>query len=353
MCIGWARREFARPTTDWTRASKSRSTLFFFGQHFTLRVQRNSAASVSRQLLVLGFQSASVLREGQDQINRDSSVLLLLLLLLDSASRLEDFFGGFCYWLVVLLSAAVVSHVHPLYGGEGSFRLDPASPAFFLFFSFLLRHRRSQDKLFGFACRVDRKQLAALSRALLQFSHSVFVSPRQRIASSRSGGHPTPLSRLCRSAETGIVHSASAVDTVRTEWPAPLSPNRRRHELGRPLTYLVAQCVCDFYLIWLKRQKSSEQRHKTFFHDGYERLRHGAFLVHFGRSGRHRPGQRITRRDVCPAPSFAQRYELLHLFHVLLRTHHRNYRSTRFRQLRRVSGKKKQNPITIDRIHFT
>jgi hypothetical protein len=25
---------------------------------------------------------------------------------------------------------------------------------------------------------------------------------------------------------------------------------------------------------------------------------------------------------------------------VLLRTHHRNYRSTRFRQLRRVSGKK-------------
>lgn len=223
---------------------------FFFEQHFTLGVQRNSAASVSRQLLVLGFQSASVLREGQDQINRDSSVLLLLLLL-GSASRLEDFLG------LLLLTCRVVVCCRrlscpPSFGG-GFFRLDPASPAFFSFlFLFLLRHRRrSQDKLFGFACRVDRKQLAALSRALLQFSHSVFVSPRQRIASSRSGGHPHPsLSRLCRSAETRIVHSASAVDTVRTEWPAPLSPNRRRHELGRPLTYLVAQCVfCDFDLI--------------------------------------------------------------------------------------------------------
>jgi hypothetical protein len=134
VCIGWARREFARPTTDRTRASKSRSTLFFFfEQHFTLRVQRNSAASVSRQLLVLGFQSASVLREGQDQINRDSSVLLLLLLL-DSASRLEDFLG------LLLLTCRVVVCCRrlscpPSFGGDLFDLIQPVQLFSFLFFS--------------------------------------------------------------------------------------------------------------------------------------------------------------------------------------------------------------------------
>ena len=102
-----ARREWARTTTERTCVSKI-SPHFWKKEWDTSRRTKNSAASVSRQLLVLSFPSASVLLEGQDQINRDSTLSRRCV------STIFFFFFVHGSFVIDLLCCCLPSHPHVL-----------------------------------------------------------------------------------------------------------------------------------------------------------------------------------------------------------------------------------------------
>lgn len=167
---------------------------------------KNSAASVSRQLLVLGFPSASVLREGQDQINRDSTLSRRCV------STLFFFFscvhGGF---VIDLLCCCLPSHPHVLSLFFWYFLILYQAATFFVIVFW-----PSQDKLFCFACQVDRKQLAAVTCSIL--SLCLRLSSR----ASSSSAPPRRPANSHRSFRIGRRHGAVRVASSQSLIQSPL-----------------------------------------------------------------------------------------------------------------------------------
>ena len=315
-----ARRELARATTERTRVSKISPHFWKKVRHFTAYEEQCSKCFSS----TVGFRfPVSICPSWRARSNKPW-LYSQPTLCLDSFLFFSCVHGGF---VIDLLCCCLPSHPHVLSLFFWYFLILYQAATFFVIVFW-----PSQDKLFCFACQVDRKQLAAVTCSIL--SLCLRLSSR----ASSSSAPPRRPANSHRSFRIGRRHGAVRVASSQSLIQSPLES--RWDWAGRKLTavdcgnnprkvYVFVRCVIFV-------NETSPWRH---FHDGYERLRRGSFFLHFGRSGRYRLGQRITGGDVYPTPSFAQRYELLHLFHVLLRTHHRSYRSTRFRQLCRVRGK--------------